>query len=273
MIEQHRLLRITSLLVLISLIFGALSFWKIQYQFYLWEILIDLKVVSMVALLYSFYRMKEIKFSRSQLLFFSLDWKKNVLLFSAPLVIYALTIGIGTVASEIKINKLDNAATLILATIFDIPAIYVFSATSILIEELVFRGILLRSFERPYGQLRASLIIACLWMIFMISDVFSTELLEIQLSIVLALYFFAGGFLLSTLSFWKGNVWLGYSLRIGLITLTPIILTSRINESDSFFTTESLLFIAEGLAVTCIMFLAAIMIYSKTASMRKIIEK
>ncbi|MFZ4618913.1 MAG: type II CAAX prenyl endopeptidase Rce1 family protein [Bacteroidota bacterium] len=255
------------------MIFGALSFLKIQYQFYIWEILIDLKVVAMVVLLYAWYRKNEIVFSRSQLSFFSLDWKKNVLLFSVPLIIYAITIGIGIAVSEVKINKLDNAATLILATIFDIPAIYVFSATSILIEELVFRGILLRSFGRQHGLFQASMITAALWLIFMVTDVFGTETFTIELSLVLALYFLASGFLLSSLSLWKGNVWLGYSLRIGLITLTPIILTSRINESDSSFTTESLYFIAEGISVTVIVIIMAVFFYSRAVKLTKVAEK
>jgi membrane protease YdiL (CAAX protease family) len=152
---------------------------------------------------------------------------------------------------------MENAVTLVLATLFDIPAIYVFSVTSILIEEILFRGILLRSYAQTSGNYRSVLIVSILWTLFMISDIIGGELFDATESAVLTLYFLSVGVLVTSLSLWRGNVWFGYSLRIGLITLTPIILTSRINESDSFFNSGSLLFIAEGVVVSMVLILLA----------------
>ncbi len=264
MIEQNKIFRIISYLILISLIFGLLSFLKIQYQFYVWEILIDLKIVAVFGLFYLSYRKKELIFVPSQLSFFSFDWKQNILLFFVPLCIYAVTIGIGIASSEVKINKMDNAATLVLATIFDIPAIYVFSITSIFIEELIFRGILLKSFERSFGVFRSIFLTSTIWAIFMLTDIVGTETIDLSLSGIFALFFLSLGILLSIVSLWKGNVWLGYSLRIGLITITPIVLISRINESDSFFTTDSMFYTAEGLIVTLTSGVIAMIIYLKS---------
>ncbi len=257
MIEQSKLLKITAAFIIVSLLFGLLSFLKIRYQFYLWEILIDLKIVCVIGVTVYSFRRNEIAFDPSQRTFFAFDWKKNILWFAVPLLAYAVTIGSGLAAGEMKLNKMENAVTLGLATLFDIPAIYVFSVTSILIEEILFRGILLRSYAQTSGNYRSVLIVSILWTLFMISDIIGGELFDATESAVLTLYFLSVGVLVTSLSLWRGNVWFGYSLRIGLITLTPIILTSRINESDSFFNSGSLLFIAEGVVVSMVLILLA----------------
>jgi membrane protease YdiL (CAAX protease family) len=257
MIEQSKLLKVTAAIVAISMLFGLLSFWKVRYQFYLWEILFDLKVLTILGLFAYFFRRRDFVFDASQLSFFTFDWKRNVVWFAVPLFIYAAVIGAGLAAGDVKINTMDNAVTLVLATVFDIPAIYVFSATSILIEEIMFRGIIVRSYVQTSGVVRSIIIAGLLWTVYMVSDIAGTEIFDAAESAVLTLFFFAVGLLLAALSMSRGNVWFGYSLRIGLVTLTPIILTSRINESDSFFTTPSLLFFAEGMVVSGIIALIA----------------
>lgn len=261
MIEQSKLLKITAAIVVISLIFGTLSFFKVRYQFYLWEVLIDLKVLTIVGLFVYSFRRRDISFDVSKFSIFTFEWKRNVVWFSIPLFVYAAVIGAGLAVGEVRINTMDNAVTLVLATVFDIPAIYVFSATSILLEEIVFRGIIVRSYVPTSGPVRSIIFTGLLWTIFMVSDITGTENFDIAESAVLTLFFFAVGVLLASLSLSRGNIWFGYSLRIGLVTLTPIILTSRINESDSFFTTPSLLFFAEGVVVSVfIVLIAAIVI-------------
>ncbi len=261
MIEQSKLRNITAVIIVISLVFGLLSFWKIRYQFYFWEILIDLKSLSLLGMIAFSVDRREIVVDPSQFSFLSFNWKKNLLWFFVPFFLYVVVIGVGIAVGTITINTMDNVATLILATIFDIPAIYVFSATSILIEELVFRGLILRSYRQSSGINGSILITGLLWTVYMISEIVGVEVFDIAESAVLALFVLANGILLAALSLSREEVWSGYSLRIGLITLTPIILTSRVNESDSFFTTDSLLFIAEGVFLSILaIFLTVILI-------------
>ncbi len=260
MIEQSKLLKITAVFIIISLLFGFFSVLKIQYQFYLWEVLVDLKIVSVIVVIIYSFRKNQISIVPSLRSFFTFDWRKNILWFSVPLLAYAVSIGSGLAVGDVKLNKMENAVTLVLATLFDIPAVYVFSVTSILVEEILFRGILLRSYVRTSGAFRSVFIVSLLWTLFMLSDIVGAEVFDAGESAVLTVFFLVVGILLTSLSLWRENIWFGYSLRIGLITLTPIILTSRINESDSFFSSGSLIFIAEGVVVSTVLILIATMV-------------
>jgi membrane protease YdiL (CAAX protease family) len=272
MIERKDLFHITASVVLVSILFGLLGYLKIPFQYYLWEILIDLKAAALAAIFIIGYKKRTVTLTAHQFTLLNFDWKRNIALFFVPILFYAITIGAGSAFSEVKVNTLDNAVTLILATLFDIPAIYVFSATSILLEELIFRGILLQSFERAYGLLSSIFITSGLWTLSMASDLSGMENVTLLSVFTLLFFFLTAGGLLSLLSLWKGNVWLGYSMRIGLVTLTPIILTSLLNESDSFFETDSLFFVSEGICVSLIAFLFALGIFQSVNKERKSLQ-
>lgn len=272
MIERKDIFHITASVILVSILFGLLGYLKIPFQYYVWEVLIDLKAASLAAIFIIGYKKRTVTLTAHQFTLLNFDWKRNIALFFLPIAFYAVTIGTGLAFSEVKVNKPDNAVTLILATLFDIPAIYVFSATSILLEELIFRGILLHSLDRAYGLVSSIFITSGLWTLSMASDLSGMENITLLSVCTLLFFFLASGTLLSLLSLWKGNVWLGYSMRIGLVTLTPIVLTSLQNESDSFFETESLLFIAEGICVSLTALLFALIIFWSVNKERKSLQ-
>jgi hypothetical protein len=162
-----------------------------------------------------------------------------------------------------SINKLDNAVTLILATLFDIPAIYVFSATTILIEEILFRGVLVSSFQLSFSPGWGTFISSALWTLWSINEILAVEPITVLILISLLLFFLSLGFLLSALVKKYQSIWPGYSFRIGVMTLTPITLTSQLVESDSFFSSTSSIFIAEGLLISILTTCVSILLLKK----------
>jgi membrane protease YdiL (CAAX protease family) len=258
MIEKKLLYRFILYIFISSFFFGVLSYFKLQFQFYLWEFFVDLKIVTLVAVVALFYKRKEIVFGSNELLLIHFDWKQNTTIFFAPVLVYILTIVLGLFSNQMTINKLDNAVTLVLATMFDIPALYVFSATTVLIEEILFRGVLLSSFQRSNSIILTALFSSIVWSLFIGSEIFSVEELNLLKVSMLLLFFFSLGLFLSMLFNRFHSIWPGYSFRIGIITLTPITLTSQLVESDSFFSSSSVIFISEGIMVSMLLIGASI---------------
>jgi len=260
MIELSFLRRFSLYIVIVSLVFGILNFFKIQYQFYLWEIFIDLKIMLLFATIVFLYKKKQIILSQNQMTIVSFDWRKNILLFFIPTLLYIMSILAGLALKEITINKLDNAATLILASLFDIPAIYVFSITTILIEEMVFRGILFNSLHQVGSKMSAALFSSLIWTVFASSEIPGVEEIDIGLIFILVLYYASLGLFLSALMDRYKSIWPGYSVRMGIITLTPITLSSHLVESDSFFKASTAIFSAEGIVLSILMIVSAILL-------------
>ncbi|MCK9408334.1 MAG: CPBP family intramembrane glutamic endopeptidase [Bacteriovoracaceae bacterium] len=256
MIEQQYLHRSCIALLILSVVFAILSTFDIRYQFYFWELFIDIKIVVVIGVLFGAWKKRWLVFSPEQFILLRFDWKTNVTIFFLPLLVYSLPIACGLTTKVLTINAIDNAATLALATLFDVPAIYMFSATSALIEEIVFRGVLLRSFRNKFSVQYALFLTNGLWTIFCISEVVGITKVTALSAFVTGLFFFSLGLFCSVLTIKNNSVWPGYSLRIGIITLTPILLTSFLAESDSFFTTNSIVLVAEGILVSTA-FLAA----------------
>ena len=256
MIEQQYLHRSCIALLILSVVFAILSTFDIRYQFYFWELFIDIKIVVVIGVLFGAWKKRWLVFSPEQFILLRFDWKTNVTIFFLPLLVYSLPIACGLTTKVLTINAIDNDATLALATLFDVPAIYMFSATSALIEEIVFRGVLLRSFRNKFSVQYALFLTNGLWTIFCISEVVGITKVTALSAFVTGLFFFSLGLFCSVLTIKNNSVWPGYSLRIGIITLTPILLTSFLAESDSFFTTNSIVLVAEGILVSTA-FLAA----------------
>ncbi len=253
MIEKKFLYRYLVYILIISFFFGILGYFKIQYQFYLWEFFVDLKILTLVGVVILFKKRKEIIFASNELLLLRFDWKKNVAIFFAPILVYSVTIVLGLLFKQISVNRLDNASTLVLATVFDIPALYVFSATSVLFEEIIFRGILLSSFQRSNSAILTTLISSIFWTLFIGSELLGFEDLTLLTISIILLFFLSIGLFLTMLVNRYHSIWPGYSFRIGIITLTPITLTSQLVESDSFFASSSSIFIAEGVIVSVLL--------------------
>ncbi|MDP1675979.1 MAG: hypothetical protein Q8L88_03865 [Bacteroidota bacterium] len=261
MIEQQYLRFTIIIIIFISIISGFLSYFVIRYQFYVWELFIDSKIVALMLLLFFLYKKKAIQLSNVKLLLLSWNWKRNILYFFFPLILFAIVIASGVLSKEISLNKLDNTTTLILATLFDIPAVFVFSATSILIEEIFFRGFILSTIQPLRSQLRATMLTSLLWVVYSISEIIGLEEIDALKFITITLFFFSIGTFCSILVGKYKLIWFGYSLRVGLITLSPIILTSLLSETDSFFTTKSFLFYTEGIVFSTLILFGSFILY------------
>lgn len=271
---EHKYHRITFIiLIFISLLAGILSYFKIPYQFYIWEVFIDSKIIVLALLLFYFYRIKTIELSSVRLLLTNWYWKKNIIFFFLPIFIFAIVIASGLLFDKVILNRLDNSTTLILATLFDIPAIFVFSATSILIEEIFFRGFLLTTMKLLHGQIHAIILISFIWVVYSFSDFIGSEEFSLLKFGVVIIFFFANGVFCSILASKYQSLWIGYSFRLGLITLSPIIVPSLLSESDVFYSTESILFNAEGIIVSVLILVISYLIFQSIEEDKKIVEE
>ena len=266
MIESKSLTFTGILVIAISLLFAIISYFQIQYQFYVWEIFIDLKILSLIGIILFLIKQKKIVFDHEQLAFLKWKWLVNILAFLFPVVIYIVVILLGLIFRQVSLDRPDNSATLVLATLFDIPAIYVFSVTSIFIEELFFRGVLYNSYRNANSIWISGFITSGLFAIYSISEIVGIEEVNIMTVLILLLYFFSLGFFCIVISQKLRSLWISYSLRIGIITLTPLFLTSQLVESDSFFVTTSNLLFAEGIITSIILLVASILLIEKQPS-------
>lgn len=247
MIESGWLRLTTAYVIFISIVFMIFSYLRIQYQFYVWELFIDLKIVLLLLFLSYLWIRKKFQINILLLKISKYDWKSNLVWLIFPAIFYGFIIVGGYFTNQTEIDKLDNWITLILATVFDLPAVFFFSFTSVFIEEAFFRGILFNSVNSNKPVLYSLLFTASLFSIFSMADVFSFDFSSILIFINLLLYFVSIGFLSSILVLRYNSLWIAYSYRIGLLTMPPLILTSYLTESDSFFKTENSFFYAEGL--------------------------
>ena len=264
MIEQKSVKFTFAVVFCISVLSAILSYFQIPYQLYIWEIFIDAKVIALALFVFFLYKRKTLQFPKIKVLLLTWSWKRNIFYFFFPLFLYLIAIIAGLLVKEVSLNKLDNAITLVLATLFDIPAIFVFSSTSILIEEIFFRGIILSTIQGQYSQLKSIVVANILWIVYSVSEIIGIKELNLLKFISVAIYFLSMGIMCSVLKNKYQSIWFGYSLRVGVITLTPIIISSLISESDSFFVSNSLLFVAEGIAVSCLFLLCSVQLFKSS---------
>ena len=271
MIEPKALRIIVLSVVVLAIAFGILSFLKIQYQFYIWEVFVDLKILSLLFI--------AIFFKRKSLFQFTLDnlhlkkWKvtTNVLWFFSPIFFYAVVVSSGMVFHHMHLESFDNAATLMLATLFDIPAIFVFSATTILIEEIFFRAMVFDSLRMRKSFWISVVISSLLWGFFSATEIIGLGSPTIGASCSIAFYFISTGVLCTILVAKYNSVWVSYSFRIGIISLTPLILPSLLVESDAFFGTKLTMYNAEGPGVSLLIGAIAFFIGISTSKNKSIL--
>jgi membrane protease YdiL (CAAX protease family) len=260
MIKKIFLPRMIVLLLVISAVFALLSLSSIRFQFSLWELFIDAKIITAAAVIVTAWKKEWIDILPEHRSLIQFEWRSNTAIFFVPLAMYLFPIAAGYGAKELSLNPLDNAATLVLGTLFDIPALFVFSVTSIFVEEVIFRGILFRSL-RAHRTLPFALVLTNLvWMIFCLSEIISIPDISVLKAGAIGVFFFSIGVFCSALTVANTNIWMGYSFRVGILALTPIVLTSFLAESDSFFTTQSLLFAADGMIVSLFLLVASALI-------------
>lgn len=265
MMDSRSLRTLISISVAVSAIASILSALGWPYQFFVWEFFFDGRLVAILALSFIAWKRGFITLPSPMPSLRSFRWHENVWAFLAPLAFYALTIGAGMAASAVKVDPLDNAATLVLATLFDIPAIYVFSITSVLVEEFLFRGVVLDAFTKRSSPFLAVVLSSVLWTLFMVPEVIGLNDLALPSISVVLLFIFITGLFCSVIALRWSTIWIGYSFRVGIIALTPIIISSLTTEADAFFITSSPWFAAEGGVMIILMILSAFFLFRRTA--------
>jgi membrane protease YdiL (CAAX protease family) len=245
----------------VAVLFSLLQYYEIPYQFYFWEILIDLKIVSLLVFLLIQWKRKELVFQWQLSGIEKWQWKGNILWFFYPAAVLLMVGIVAFIMNQVEPENVDNSSTILLQTIFDIPAIFVFSVTSVFVEEFFFRSILFRSQLQLRTVIHAVLLNSCFWTIFYLPEIISIENDAILVFISVALFIFSYGFLLCILMWRNETLWYGYSFRIGISAILPLFVTSNFVDSGTFFTTDSAYFNAEGIVFSIIFFITAAVIY------------
>lgn len=260
---RSNIYRVLSVVGGLSLVFLLLSLFRLPTQLYVWEILLDARVLSVFLAVFLLHVKKFIAVPTEEFSLKRFGLWTNVAAFFAPLMLYGIVILTGWFAGSIRFESLDNAGTSILATVFDIPALYVFSFSTILLEEMVFRSVLRAGTLKSFSRFIAFAAVNILWGLYCMPEYLSGEEWTVATGSVLFLFFLSAGLFLLALTERTKSIWAAYSFRVGIMTLTPILLTSRINESDSFFTTTSELFTAEGVVMSALLLTLSLLIFSQ----------
>ncbi len=254
---------------IISILFSILALFSVPYQFYLWEFYVDIRFAVLTGLVYYLWRRKKAAISAADAILLQFQWRTVFKSFFAMLPVYGIAIGTGILLDETSYTPVENGMTILLGMIFDIPAVFVFSLTSIFIEELFFRGMLLNAFRSVYSELSAAVYSASAWMIFTIPEVIMISSVTWESAIMLLVYHFSLGALCSVIILRYSSIWIVYSIRMGIIIFTPVILSSLIMESDPFFT-SSIVFSTEGILTSAVFIFLSIWLFLKKGQKNEI---
>ncbi len=226
-------------LFLISLLSAKVALLGVSAQFYLWEFSVDVKILVFVLLLFLFIRKYHWDFGLNRYGILKWDVATNILAFLSPLVILAATIITGYLLKKTTFEGADDSVTLILATLFDIPAAYFFSIAVILVEELIFRGFILDFVSRENGIFKSVLISSIIWTVANLDKIAQIPSLSLFAISSELLNLFSIGIACSVLYTQTRSIWPGYSFRIGLLVFSSAMLASDVNETSGVFYTET----------------------------------
>lgn len=273
MIEKKFILYSIFFTLVISLTSVVFQYFEIPYLFYVWEIAVDFRIVALFGFLFFLYKKKNFNISFDLIKIHSWNWKINFELFFTPIFIYLVIIGIGYVVKLLIPNQVENELTSVLAALFDIPAIYVFSITTILLEEIFFRSVLLNSLSEIQSQSRAVIISSLIWGFFSLTDNINFEQVGLENFILVFISKFSIGVFCSFLYLRYSSLWAGYSFRIGLMLASSLSVSSIVIDSDPFFTTESTFFVAEGWIFSAILLLIAFLVVKRSVPPKLVVER
>jgi membrane protease YdiL (CAAX protease family) len=245
------------ILVLFSGIFTALAYLKVDLEFYIWEFLIDLKIcLIFLALAYLMYREKR-PFSLKELGFFTFNWKSCVFAFLLPLLLAGLIVIIGFFFGQLKYGDPDNPSTQLLGLVFDIPAICVFSISTIMLEELIFRTGYFTLGSEIMGKNLLILLGTLVWGIYSLPKlILAEEPLVLSLSSI-SLYWISIGLCCMRLYAYTKSIWNIYFFRIGVLIFFPLLLGNFAAETDPFFSAKSNLFLGDGIIVSILLIISS----------------
>lgn len=253
-------------LLLISAASAAVAFLGVNTQFHLWEFLIDMKILLFLLLAFLFIRKNNWTLPPGIYGLRRWDAGPNILAFLAPLVILSVTVIAGYLFNKTTFEGADDSVTLLLATLFDIPAAYFFSVVVLLVEELIFRGFIFEIVSRKNGIFKSTLLVSLIWTAANFDKVvqirnpslflFSSELLNVV----------STGLACAAIYWHTRSIWPGYSFRIGLLVFSSALLTSDLNETSAVFYTETHALSNSGILLSFVMLAltSCLFIFSKS---------
>jgi hypothetical protein len=165
------------------------------------------------------------------------------------------------ILKKVAYSNLDNAATIGLAICFDIPAVILFSMTTLMVEEIVFRGYYYARLTQTRSIAWSVVISSVVWTLFKAPELLDSETFDIVVALSLLFSNFSLGMMAAVLFCWLESVWPAYLFRVGITIFPPAILGNFAQNSDFFFESKAPWFHAEGLVFSILLLTTALFVY------------
>lgn len=238
-------------------------------HFFLWELLVDGKTIVLAALFFFIVKpggrqLQKIRKEAQELGVFT--WGVLPLLgaFTIPVFVACVPLGAGLLLKKVSFANPDNAVTLLLTMAFDIPAVFIFTVTTVFVEEYIFRGYVLTEFLKNGASTLGLIVSSLLWALYAGVEVLPLDEYSLR-SVGLLIYcYIAVGIAASVLYRVTGSLWTSYAFRIGIITYTPIVLSGVTGATDAFFMTENIFFYGDGIISSTVLLLSFIGVWFAT---------
>ncbi|HLP15624.1 MAG TPA: CPBP family intramembrane glutamic endopeptidase [Bacteroidota bacterium] len=241
----------------------------IKTHYYVWELLVDGKTLLLIGAFVLFFRPKNWRNEGQKRGVFRWSILRNIGAFLIPALVAGGLAGAGILLKKVSYADPENATTMLLTLIFDIPAIFIFSVTTVFVEEYLFRGVIVTEFERNGAPSTGLFVSSLLWALYAIVDELPIdEFTWVKLSVLL-LFYFSVGIACGSLYFSSRSVWISYAFRIGVLTITPSFLSGVTGATDAFFGTENFYFLGDGIIASALLVTIFTALFFATVVRRK----
>ena len=247
--------------LLVLMVVALLDRAGVPSQFYVWEFKIDLKPILFFGLCYFFAKKYSVQIGRINRQVWKWSWKVNLLAFFSPVFLCGTVILAGLISKGIVYQGVDNAATFLLGILIDIPAFFFFSATTLLLEEIVFRGYVFHYISSERSFIAAVLLTSALWGLLFYVNFFDVRQLSFSSIAGGFIYLVSIGFVCSSLFYYSRSIWSSYSFRVGLATFLIPLLCGKLDDANSFFVSGLSPFSNSGIILSSLNFIFAACIF------------
>jgi len=241
---------------------------RIPVETRLWEFPIDFRIVAAFALVL-FSARGNLSASIEPLGLRKWSWRYFSLAFCAPAVLLLSVILIGFAAKTVEFQGVENTLTFWLSAVLDLPAFFFFSLTTIFLEEVIFRGMIVNKLAAERTYFSAIAISSVLWAVLRIADAQDSGAGVLSSVMVRFLYYSILGTLLCQIYSIYGSIWITYSFRVGLATFSSLLLSSADSEVNSLFTANTAQFDHHGLAIVGVFCICVVVLQKLPLSAKK----
>ncbi len=253
----------------IALVAGACAMASIKTHFYVWELLFDGKTILLAGLYMLLAKPGSWKTEARSRGVFAWSLVNSVGAFLIPALISGAVVGGGLFAKKVTFAAPENGATLLLTLLFDIPAVFIFSVTTVFVEEYVFRGYVLSEYMKSGRAVAGLAVSTVLWAAYAIVEVLPLEEYSWISAGLLVFYYMAVGIGAAALYRASRSLWVSYAFRIGVLTITPSVLSGVTGVTDAFFTTENLFFFGDGVITSAVIVILFVIVYVAAGKRKK----